>query len=85
MWGDWVHAFALEEVHAVEAEGADPDQGLGGGGGWARGLGDVQGGGGAFAAFDGLRGGLVEMDVGGGGRGSRTDCAHGGHCAGWEW
>lgn len=53
LWWEGVGAFALEEVHAVEAEGFDFDEGLGGA--WLRDRGVVvheQGGDGAFAAFD---------------------------------
>jgi hypothetical protein len=47
-----VVAFALEQVHAVETEGFDADEGLCGGGGRAFDLVDEEGGGGAFAFLD---------------------------------
>jgi len=55
--GERVVAFALEEVHAVEAEGFDFDEGAGGvGGGLGGFVVDEEGGYGACAAVDVWRG-----------------------------
>jgi hypothetical protein len=47
-----VVAFALEQVHAVETEGFDADEGLCGGGSRAFDLVNEEGGGGALAILD---------------------------------
>lgn len=52
--GDGIHAFALQQIHPVKAEGADfHDGGVRGGGGFGDG-GDVEGGGGAGGVGDGF-------------------------------
>ena len=77
-----VLAFALQEIHAVEAERVDFDEGLGGGGGWGGGGGvGVEGGDGAGVVVDGD--GAHCFGGWSGGHGSGGDLSSGSDSGGW--